>query len=115
MNNQNDKIDLKELVRSMIWVQAQRTQRGHEVNPTITEPRQLTAMEPTLTLNDRCDACGARAYYKAEFAYLVYETGNDVPFVKPGELLLCGHHAKKHEAKLSEISTRITDERWSIH
>lgn len=45
---------------------------------------------------DRCDRCGAHAYVRVELA-----TG--------GELLFCGHHAREHAARLSEIASAIHD------
>ncbi len=56
--------------------------------------------EKTLTTADRCDACGAQAYVRVVMPY--------------GELLFCGHHAKKHLTKLQEAAVRVQDERESI-
>ena len=39
--------------------------------------------ERTLTLNDRCDSCGAAALVKVSGV--------------SGELMFCGHHYNKHE------------------
>ena len=55
----------------------------------------------TLTALDRCDVgCGARAAVKV--------TG------LAGELLFCGHHYNKHEAKLNEWAFETLDERWAL-
>ena len=44
-------------------------------------------LAPSLSAADRCDRCGAQAYIRARL-----NSG--------GELLFCGHHAKRHELKL---------------
>lgn len=53
--------------------------------------------ESTLSILDRCDACGAQAYIRA-----VLPTG--------GELLFCAHHGRKHLDQLRQMSAVITDE-----
>ncbi|MEN0128525.1 MAG: hypothetical protein AAGC49_03735 [Brevundimonas sp.] len=57
----------------------------------------------TLTRQDRCDRCGARAYVKA---------------ILPGddglELLFCGHHFRAHELKLVAAGATVVDERHLI-
>ena len=55
------------------------------------------AADPTLTAVDRCDRCGAQAYLR-------------VTLNSGGELLFCGHHAKKHEAKLRPMAEVWHDE-----
>lgn len=52
---------------------------------------------PALQAIDRCDSCGAQAYIKA---------------VMPGgsELLFCGHHGRRHEAKLRPLTAEWHDE-----
>jgi hypothetical protein len=45
---------------------------------------------------DRCDSCGAQAYVRA--------------VLNSSELLFCGHHAKKHEAKLRPLAEAWHDE-----
>jgi len=47
-----------------------------------------------LTRADRCDRCSARALVRAMFT--------------AGELLFCGHHARVHEDRLSEIGAILT-------
>jgi len=56
-----------------------------------------TALAPTLTVADRCDRCGARAYVRARFC-------------SGGELLFCAHHGREHLPKLQDLSTDIQDE-----
>lgn len=56
----------------------------------------------TLTANDHCDGCGARAYVRC------FVTGYK------SEILLCGHHANKHEEALMPISLVWQDEREAI-
>jgi hypothetical protein len=48
-----------------------------------------TQVASQLTLADRCDRCGAAAQAKV--------------ILKDGELLFCGHHARKHNDKLIEM------------
>ena len=43
----------------------------------------LSKERPALSLQDRCDSCGAQAFVRAVFMN--------------GELLFCGHHWRKHE------------------
>jgi hypothetical protein len=56
-----------------------------------------TSFAEPLTAADRCDRCGAQAYLR-------------VTLPSGGELLFCGHHAKAHSAKLSQVALRIQDE-----
>lgn len=49
---------------------------------------------------DRCDSCSAEA--------LVWVNGVS------GELLFCGHHFNKHEAKLREYAYEVVDEREKL-
>jgi hypothetical protein len=53
-----------------------------------------TLTRPELSAADRCDRCGAAAKVRA-----VLTTG--------GELLFCGHHARKHETRLKELEAEI--------
>lgn len=52
--------------------------------------------ERILTTADRCDACGAQAYFLVE--------------LKTGELSFCRHHFSKHEETLINIAVEIYDE-----
>ncbi|MCH9815477.1 MAG: hypothetical protein K0U64_03350 [Actinomycetia bacterium] len=55
-----------------------------------------TAM-PQLTVDDRCDRCGAQAYVKVR--------------VKGGtSLLFCVHHYNKHSEALASIAQDVVDE-----
>jgi hypothetical protein len=56
-----------------------------------------TALAPTLTVADRCDRCGARAYVRASLS-------------SGGELLFCAHHGREHLPKLQNLATSIQDE-----
>jgi hypothetical protein len=49
---------------------------------------------PPLTAFDRCDRCGAAATTRA-----VLPSG--------GELLFCGHHIRKHQTRLHELSAEL--------
>lgn len=55
---------------------------------TIVEDRELT-------LNDRCDACGAAAKVVATLLN--------------GELLFCGHHAREYKDALTNKSLKVYD------
>jgi hypothetical protein len=61
-----------------------------------TTPRQ------PLTLQDRCDSCGAQAFVAVTMA-----TGSD--------LLFCGHHYRKHETALAAQGVVVHDERDRIN
>jgi len=56
-----------------------------------------TALAPTLTVADRCDRCGARAYVRASLS-------------SGGELLFCAHHGREHLPKLQGLAKSIQDE-----
>ncbi|OLF12677.1 hypothetical protein BLA60_05160 [Actinophytocola xinjiangensis] len=53
-----------------------------------------TLARPDLTAADRCDRCGAAAQVRA-----ILPSG--------GELLFCGHHARKHQERLRELAANI--------
>lgn len=53
-----------------------------------------TLTSPPLTQHDRCDRCGAAAQVRAFLA-------------SGGELLFCGHHARKHGPKLRELDADL--------
>lgn len=57
---------------------------------------------PSLTSNDRCDACGAQAYVR-----VVLASGGDLSF--------CAHHARKHGAALEPLASHIHDETERLH
>lgn len=56
----------------------------------------LPAADRPITGLDRCDSCGAQAYVRVVLG--------------GSELLFCGHHAKKHEAKLRPMAEVWHDE-----
>lgn len=56
----------------------------------------LAAADRPITGLDRCDSCGAQAYVRV--------------VLNGSELLFCGHHAKKHEAKLRPMAEAWHDE-----
>lgn len=56
-----------------------------------------TLSQTPLTASDRCDRCGAQAYVR-------------VTLIKGGELLFCGHHARKHLPALESMAAHIQDE-----
>lgn len=51
----------------------------------------------TLTVADRCDRCGARAYVRVLLPSCL-------------ELLFCAHHTREHARALAEIAVEIHDE-----
>lgn len=55
----------------------------------------------SLTVNDRCDRCGAQAFVAVKGL--------------SGELLFCGHHFSKHQFELEIWSYQIIDEREFIN
>jgi hypothetical protein len=57
-------------------------------------------IERQLTLQDRCDSCGAQAFVLVKLV--------------SGELMFCGHHFNQHEAGLKMASYDIVDEREYI-
>ena len=61
---------------------------------TLFAPTNLTAM-------DRCDRCGAQAFYLAELL--------------SGELLFCAHHGREYGAKLAQAAVRIEDRSGEIN
>ena len=57
---------------------------------------------PTLTVNDRCDRCGAQAYIRA----VLSSTG--------GELLFCAHHGRDVEETLRPKTSEWIDETFRL-
>jgi hypothetical protein len=53
-----------------------------------------TLTRPELSAADRCDRCGAAAQVR-----VILQSG--------GELLFCGHHARKHNARLIELDAEL--------
>ena len=58
---------------------------------------QVLLEQTPLRAVDRCDRCGAQAYVRASL-------------LNGGELLFCGHHAKKYQEGLASKALRIQDE-----
>lgn len=56
----------------------------------------------TLTAADRCDRCGAQAYFR-----VVLSSGL--------ELLFCAHHGRAYDASLRALDAEITDESAKLH
>ncbi len=58
----------------------------------------VSTLSPSpLMASDRCDRCGAQAYVR-------------VTLTSGGELLFCGHHARKHLPALEHLASHIQDE-----
>jgi len=61
---------------------------------TLLAPSDLTAM-------DRCDRCGAQAFYRA--------------VLTTGELLFCAHHGRAYGSHLAASAVRIEDRSGEIN
>ena len=48
-----------------------------------------------LTHSDRCDRCGAQAFFRA--------------VLTAGELLFCAHHGRAYAARLGEVALEVQD------
>ena len=48
-----------------------------------------------LNAADRCDRCGAQAFFRAVLA--------------SGDLLFCAHHGRAHSARLAEVALELQD------
>ena len=48
-----------------------------------------------LSTADRCDRCGAQAFYRAVLAV--------------GDLLFCAHHGREYSARLAEVALEVQD------
>jgi len=55
-----------------------------------------TTTTSPLTAADRCDRCGAQAYLRV--------------VLPTGELLFCGHHARRHASALADVAVHVQDE-----
>ncbi|WP_196716586.1 DUF7455 domain-containing protein [Actinomyces trachealis] len=72
------------------------------VTESVTTTSVSTLPSPTshtkrpLTTADRCDTCGAQAYFRVVLA--------------SGELLFCAHHGRKNAAALERVALFIQDE-----
>lgn len=67
-------------------------------SPTLpAEPTQQEEQElQWYTKLERCDSCGAQAFYRVEFS--------------TGFLFLCYHHYNRHETKMFETALDVVDE-----
>lgn len=55
----------------------------------------LLSTAADLTHADRCDRCGAQAFFRAVLA--------------AGPLLFCAHHGREHAARLGEVALEVQD------
>ncbi len=55
----------------------------------------------SLVVQDRCDRCGAQAYFRAVLI--------------AGDLLFCAHHGREYSAKLSETAVLVEDHSAAIN
>ena len=65
---------------------------------TTLTPEQKLMPDWTLTANDRCDRCGARAYFRVTVR------------VDRSDLHFCAHHGREAEPKLRPICADWVDE-----
>ena len=56
----------------------------------------LLSAAADLTHSDRCDRCGAQAFFRA--------------VLTAGELLFCAHHAREHGDALKAVAANVIDE-----
>lgn len=61
---------------------------GETMTRTLLAPGDLTSL-------DRCDRCGAQAFFRA--------------VLTAGELLFCAHHGREYGDKLAESAVRVED------
>jgi hypothetical protein len=54
-----------------------------------------TLTQPSLTTDDRCDRCGAQAFFRAVFV--------------SGDLLFCGHHGRELQVPLQRAAILVED------
>lgn len=74
-------------------------ERIHYVTDTLTQPVLTVVSDPSqfsITRSERCDSCGAEAFYKARFS--------------TGVLFFCQHHYRKNETQLLNTAQTIIDE-----
>lgn len=64
------------------------------MTPTLLSPNDLTVA-------DRCDRCGAQAFYRATMVH--------------GELLFCAHHGRAYRARLAETALRVEDHSGEVN
>jgi hypothetical protein len=87
--------------RSRVTADQTATRQGAKDGMAMT----TTMLTPTLTLDDRCDLCGAQAFIRAVFI--------------AGDLTFCGHHGRKlllplqRDALLVEDVTQLINARPS--
>ena len=61
-----------------------------------------TLLAPSdLSTADRCDRCGAQAFYRA--------------VLTNGELLFCAHHGREHAPRLAEVAVELQDGTAGLH
>lgn len=79
------------------YADANRMER-EAVMTTIEQDRTevSAAADRPITALERCDSCGAQSYVRV--------------MLNGSELLFCGHHAKRHEAKLRPLAEVWHDE-----
>lgn len=54
-----------------------------------------------LTSADRCDRCGAQAFFRA--------------VLTNGDLLFCAHHGREHASRLAEVALEVHDDTARIN
>ena len=69
---------------------------------TVTKELPTPMPDFTLTANDRCDACGARAYHQ-------------VWITVSYELKFCGHHGKEKRALIGDVFDWLDESAAILH
>ena len=74
---------------------------GTPCERTPAMPATVLDAAADLTSSDRCDRCGAQAFFRA--------------VLHAGELLFCAHHGREYSARLSEVAIAVQDGSGAIN
>lgn len=74
---------------------------GNNVGARWLDTNVTTTTTAPLTAADRCDRCNAQAYVRV--------------VLPVGELLFCGHHARRLAEPLRDVAVHIQDETDRLH
>jgi hypothetical protein len=77
---------------------------------------EVMPMNVGMTAVDRCDRCGAQAFYEVEVGYTKEVEPGRLQHIK-GALKFCAHHARKHHDAImkDENVVRVFDHRPVLH
>lgn len=65
--------------------------------------------------DDRCDRCGAEAFFRVWVPITRADTVEDVVESPAKDLLFCGHHARKYELEFQARGWKVDDFRDDIN